>query len=553
MEKPHPDLSDTLSARHWAWLPLAAAVVIGLVWLILAFGQADAVQDDVRQHVAWLEAMRDPELFRGDFIASFFVSSNTPLFKGFYWLPAQAGISPLVMAKLYPVALTLLTAWLAWRFFLTTGIGGLAAALGAVLFVQGIWASDDIASATARAFSWPMLLAVLVCWRERRFLPGAGLGVVLALTYPSAAVFAGAMIGLAHLPDLRGRPAWPELRQRWAGPALIIAGMAAGAVFLLATGTAKGMVSLAEARAMVEFGPKGRTSFFGKGPLSYWLFSKRSGAMPETALRHAVLVVAAVAALVTWRRLPGTLKHMVLAAALAGFLLWAAAHLLLFRLYLPARFPLMGLRLALALLAGAGLAAWLLHLGERTRRAAVAALLAVPLLALAVPLKALNLINLPDAPTLMQALRSAPKDALVAGFSPDLDNIPSDVQRRVLTAREFHLPYNRAYVREMRARLGDTAQAVFADGPEGVRVLAARYGVTHLLIDRVEVTPEGVAHSWWRPILAQEGRLPACSAEACRVWALEPEQRRCVVAEDRQQTLLSVACLVIDDSRPQGE
>ncbi|MCH8685625.1 hypothetical protein [Pedomonas mirosovicensis] len=305
-------------------------------------------------------------------------------------------------------------------------------------------------------------------------------------------------------------------------------------------------MSADEARGMAEFQDGGRTAYFVANPVTFWLLAKRSGAVPEPVLRDILLIIAALLALLRWRQLPEPLRRLCLASALAGVILWAAAHVVLFKLYLPGRYSLIGLRVALGLLAGAGLAAWMPKLGRGGRSVVFAALIGLPLLALLVPPRALGLIGVAEAPAVVEAVRAAPKNTLVAGFAPDLDNIPALAQRRVLTAREYHLPYGREYVREMRERLGDTASAVFAGGPEGVRRLVSRYGITHLLIDRREVTPTGARQSWWWPILAQEKRLPDCGEEACRVWALT--QRRCVVAEEAGEVLLSAACLL----RPPG-
>jgi len=552
LQKPRPEAVRGQAARGWGWLPLAAAGMLGLVWLILAFAEPFGVQDDARQHAVWFEALRDPELFQNDFIAAFFVGNNTPIYKALYAVPASLGLSPLLLAKLYPVALTLLTAWLAFRFLLTTGIGAAGAALGAVLFVQGIWVSDDIASATARAFSWPMLMAVLVCWREGRALPGAVLGAVLSLTYPSAAVFAGGMIGLACLAQLLdGKKSIAELRALWTRPAIVVAGLFIGALAALATGAGGDVVSEAQARQMAEFNEGGRTAFFVANPVKYWLLSKRSGALPEPVLRHVLMLVAVLLAALRWKRLPQEARRLCLAAILAGLILWAAAHLTLFTLYLPGRYSLIGERVAFCVLAGAGLAAWLPQERRGLWRGMGAALVALPLLALAVPPRTLGLISVPEAPVLMAALSDTPKNTLVAGLSPDLDAIPASSLRRVLTAREYHLPYDMDYVLAMRERLADTAAAVFASGPEGVRALVQRYGVTHLIIDRAEVTPLGARQSWWWPVLAQDGRQPECTAASCRVWALE--QTRCVVAEQAGQVLLSAACLLTPSSAGSGD
>lgn len=537
MHGPQPSLAiEQRVHASWAWLPLAAAMVLGAVWLIIAFAEPFSVQDDARQHVAWLEAFRDPTLFQGDYIASYFVNSNTPVFKSLYQAVAWLGVSPLVAAKLFPVAITLLTAWLAFRFVRSLGVDGFASALGAALFVQALWFSDDLASATARAFSWPLMMAVLVAWRESRPLLGAVIGFVLSLTYPSAAVFAGALIGLVSLYD------WRNWRQAWAEPALVVSGLFLGALVTLALGAGGDLVSATEARRMAEFGDDGRTELFVSNPVTFWLLSKRTGLLPEPVVRHALALVAALAAAWHWRHVPVQARRICLAALAAGLVLWAAAHIVLFSLYLPGRYSLIGIRMVVCVLAGVGIAAWLQAAGPRLRMALTAVLIGFPLLALAVPPRALGLVSVPKAPAVLAALGNTPPQTLVAGISPDLDAIPAGVQRRVLTAREYHLPYNRAYGQEMRRRLAATAAAVFADGPVMLNVLHQRYGVDYLLLDREQIAPEGMQKSWWLPVLAQMKAAPRCTAESCRVWALE--QSACIVAEQNSQVLLSVDCLL---------
>lgn len=523
---------------RWLAVCMAGALCLAVVWLVMALADPLSVQDDVRQHIAWLEAVRDPRLFVDDPVARYFEASNTRAFKLLYILPAQLGVSPLLLAKLYPAVLTLLLAWTGFQVLRGFDLAPPAAGLGSLLLIQALWVTDDLACASARAFAWLWLTVMLLAWRRRAPVLAGAAGLMLGLTYPPVAVVGGCALGLVGLWQLtrRERPDW-----RLGLPMLgaLVAGTLAVA---LADGSGGPLVTAAEARGLAEFAADGRTPFFAASPVAYWLFGARSGALPVPGLRHGLALLATLIALALAGRLPVDLRRLAIAALAAGWMLWALAHAVLFELYLPARFALTGLRLAMALLAGWGLW-WLLgRLPVWPRRLLVGVVVLLPLVALLAPPSALGLVSRPLAPQVIMALRQLPPDTWVAGNSPDLDMVPALARRSVLATREYHIAYHRDYRETMRLRLADSMAATHASAPAPVALLRDRYSVTHLLVDRGAFTVQAVRQAWWYGILGQMGRLPACTPTACGDWVLR--QPACIVAEQNRQVLLSVDCLL---------
>ena len=88
--------TDKISNRQlifWFSFSLTCAAMFGLLGLRTAFSNPYVVQDDVRQHVFWMQRFLDPELFPNDLIADYFASVAQPGYKVVYQLGAGTGIN----------------------------------------------------------------------------------------------------------------------------------------------------------------------------------------------------------------------------------------------------------------------------------------------------------------------------------------------------------------------------------------------------------------------------------------------------------------------------
>ncbi|MDJ0531085.1 MAG: hypothetical protein QNJ70_01105 [Xenococcaceae cyanobacterium MO_207.B15] len=82
-------------------------------------------------------------------------------FKAFYWVIAQLGIEPLVLGKILPIFLALITTIYVFRFTLLI-FPVPAAGFWVTLFLnQNFWLKDDLISAAPRAFVYPLFAAFL--------------------------------------------------------------------------------------------------------------------------------------------------------------------------------------------------------------------------------------------------------------------------------------------------------------------------------------------------------------------------------------------------------
>src|ERR1044071_1781847 len=155
----------TKSSDRRAILFLALSVLFS-VWFARegmrqAFSGQYVVQDDARQHVFWMERFADPELYPRDLSADYFQTVAPFGYTALYRIIELPGIDPLLLNKLLPLVLGLITTGFCFGLCLRILRVPAAAFISALLLNQSMWMQDDLVSATPRAFLYPLLLAFL--------------------------------------------------------------------------------------------------------------------------------------------------------------------------------------------------------------------------------------------------------------------------------------------------------------------------------------------------------------------------------------------------------
>src|SRR5205085_2306481 len=139
-----------------------------------------------------------------------------------------------------------------------------------------------------------------------------------------------------------------------------------------------------------------------------------------------------------------------------SLVLWAAAHLLLFRFHLPSRYSQWALRIAIALSAGLSLVGLADFCSAARARffsilppLIAAVLLIYPHLGTKFPHDS-YIAGSPRA--LLDFLRAQPNECLIATLDQIGDNIPALTRHSIFVSAEHAIPYHLAYYREIRER-----------------------------------------------------------------------------------------------------
>jgi hypothetical protein len=378
-----PPRSFLALVRRQRWLEDVAVVVAAALatlhaeWRMLA--GSTVFQADATLHEYWMRRFQDPALFHDPLTDALLETGYSPeALRLLYWLASHV-VDPVLFGELLPVVLQPLAVWLVFRIVRAHVVWWPAAWISAALFLVP-WEIHRFSGGHSRAFAQPIvLLAVFLLLRRRNLaaalVPPAGL-----LLYPPASLVALAIVLLAALERKqrllvnRGRAAWA---------AVSLAGFAAVALTTRLVAGYHPLISEEEAHRYPEFGPGGQMHFFADSTLDY-LRQNYSGF--SLGAPGSLLAVAALFLLVVRPRNATLFRWEVWCMPIAALALFAAAHALLFRLYLPHRYTY-SLLPFFCIVIGVGLRPTLAAWAARTRillLAAAALPLALALLALTV-------------------------------------------------------------------------------------------------------------------------------------------------------------------------
>jgi hypothetical protein len=289
-------------------------------------------QGDTLIHEFWMRRFRDPGLFQGELIEALVKTGYIPVGdQALLWLGSRF-MDPVHTAELLSLVLFPFSAWLVFRIVRmhASWRGGPWIALALYCFS---FDALKFSGGHSRAFMIPLVLTMVYLLMRGRAAWAAVVPPIGILLYPSAGALTLALFGASALtwksgPRIdRGRLALAAL----AAVVTVVAFFTPRVVWDLSGD----VISAAKARSLPEFGEEGQMHFFRDDPWSYFS-SNYSGLYLRTSGSMLLIWVAGMALL-----RPGNVRMVrreVWLVPIVGLSLFVAAHLLLFRLYLPQRF-----------------------------------------------------------------------------------------------------------------------------------------------------------------------------------------------------------------------
>lgn len=510
-------------------LSLLVAIYFGGWSLGFAFSQPYRIQDDARQHVVWFQQFADPALFQHEFqqdwIARYFSAVAPAGYRSLYWIAAKLGINPIVFAKILPLLLALITTYYVYRAALIIFPVALQAFLSSLILNQQLWLNDDLSSATARAFVYPIFAAFLYYLLRQSIVPCLIAIALQGLFFPQLVLVQLGILTLRvvnwqnHRLELSRDYPFGELRSNRLNYLIWIGGAIVGTLtllpFLFKTSEFGRAITAAQMRLMPEYGLGGRNQYFGVNAIAFWL---RGG----SGLRIPVFptIIWAGFALPFLKRSRFSLsKSITPEVKILGQILTSSivcfglAHLLLLKLHFPSRYTYHTLRFILSIAAGIVLTVWIdagWQWFQQKRRNQQCSRIVKLKAGIAAVIAAIVII-VPAIPALFfqfqgwvtgqetavyQFLQTQPKQILVASLSPEANNLPAFAQRSTLTAREFALPHHPKYYSKIQERTIDLIRLQYlADLPE-VQQIIRKHQIDFLLIDRAAFTPDYLMQDW---------------------------------------------------------
>jgi hypothetical protein len=574
--QPASDSSETrVSVRSplvlWLSISLLVALYYGLVTIAHAFSYPLIVQDDVRQHVVWMQRFTDPALFPNDWIADYFQSVAPLGFKAVFAGAAKLGLPALTFVKILPLLLSLGTTVYLFFIFLELFPSPFGAFLSTLITNQLLWLNDDLISGTPRAFVYPIFAAFLYYLLRRSLLPCVLALGLQGLFFPHLMLVGTGVLTVALVKWRGNRLQLSRDRQDYVFWA---AGL--GVALLVILPFSRAMDSLGNPltydlmRSMPEHGLMGRNEYFGVPPLNFW-FNGRSGIrlqlFPSLSLVGLALPLLGRSRFAAMQHLTPKVRVLVdvLLASMGWFVL---AHLFLPRLYLPSRYNYHSFRIVLPLSAAIVFTVLIsqfwqkfgpklrgkvpLVKGDRTTLSILGCLAAVVTLVPLVPPLIYMLQNwqIAQTPAVYQFLANQPKSALVASLADEADNVPAFALRSTLVGREFALAYHPDYYQELQQRAIALLQLQYSPDPQAVQHVIENYGIDWIWIEDAAFQPDYLRMKDW---LVNSSFKPAvdeaiATLERGDTPAIVPLLNPCTVVRAERSRLLDATCVATGDT-----
>jgi len=501
-------------------LSLLVPIYFGGWSLWFALSQPFVIQDDGRQHVVWFQQFVDPALFQQafqqDWIARYFGTVAPAGYRLLYWGVAKLGINPIAFAKILPLLLALITTYYIYRAALIIFPIALQAFLSSLILNQQLWLNDDLSSATARAFVYPIFAAFLYYLLRRSLIPCLITIALQGLFFPQLVLVQLGILSLRLLKFQNQRFSFSRsslVYLLWIGGAIV--GTLTLLPFLLKTSEFGSAITAAQMRSMPEYGLGGRSEYFGVRPIAFWL---QGGSGLRIPVFPTIIWAGFALPLLKRTQLPRVkfiapevkILGQILLSSLSCFLL---AHFLLLKLHFPSRYTYHTLRFVLSIAAGIVLTVlidagwrwfqqkrhnqqcdWKVKLKVGTATFVAAIVIIVP----AIPALFFQFQGwvVGQETALYDYFKTQPKSILVASLSSEANNLPAFAQRSTLTGREFALAHHPQYYQEIQQRTIDLIRLQYLADTAEVNQLIRQYQIDFLLIDRNAFTPDYLRQDW---------------------------------------------------------
>lgn len=546
----------------WLSLSLIFASIYAGIALQKAFSNKYVVQDDARVYIFWMQRFSDPSLLPRDWLANYFQSVTPTGYAALYHLMSICGISPLLVSKILPAILGLITTF--YCFFVTLEIFPVpvTAFLSSLLFNQTLWLRDDLVSATPRSFISPLILAFLYYLLRGAWVPVCISIALLGLFYPLGVFLcAGILIVRLSIKILQFiQTSLPNYALFFRDNKGILITLSMALLVLLPYALNQSeygpTITANQAKTWPEFLPKGRIPFFDDShPLKFWLQGQHSGI--RLSLNPPIIITAFLLPILLQfrQRFPFIKKIRSNIRILAELILvsigcFFLSHALLFKLYLPSRYTLHTLPMVMSIASAISLTIIFERIFQWRQDKVSQKNHKKPWISLVGMSCGLLIFSsvvifyphlfwqkafpktgyvVGRLPTLYEFVKKQPKDTLIVSLANEVNNLPTFGRRSILAGQEYANPYHIGYYLKLRQTYQDLIQAQYSLDLAQVKNFINKYDVDFWLLDPLSFTLKEAKNKFiqqYQPAATnaleniESGKMPVLSniKKECTVW-----------------------------------
>ncbi len=507
-----------MESRNWK-LSLLFVLVSALIVYCWAHHAAltneYSINDDVRQQIFWMQQWQDPGLFPDDPLVRY-ARNYVPWGVKFLYYAASPLMNPVQFSKIVSGLIFLVTAGFLFGLgrALKDNLTGIL--LACTLFLCAGFL-DRISGGLSRGFAFPLLTGYLFFMTVGNLWAAGTMIFVQSLFNPYIMVLClvthGLFFAKNYLPLLIRRPRGDT----WAGSDtgagsesvrhafLVNIPVAAAAVlmalkYVVLQDTSFGdLVTWSDMAGKIEYTAAGRYGIVPVPSIFLELVRPFERILPFHEWGIPVSVIVAVFGSLgfiysvrVWRRRPdmvpfarlGTFAYLLSASVM----MYVAAYVSLFRLFLPRRYMEYSFTIFYCVLIAIGLRI-LIDTSVRKR------LIAVLIVSAAVVVGPVTLVNVglfdySEHESLYRFFRTVPRSSLSAGPPDIMDNVVTFGRRSALVTYELSHTWYRTYWKMIKKRSFDFFRAYYASDPEEIRRFSRANNVDYLVVRREDFPPK---------------------------------------------------------------
>lgn len=482
------------------------ALVIGINSQFSALTNKYVINDDVMQHVYWMQQFRDNNLFKNDLLTEY-AKNYQPWGYIFLYFILSFIIDPLILSKFLPIVLLIISTLYMYKLvkYITNTYTGF---LAAFIFMITPTFINKMSGSLPRAFGYPLVLIFLYYLIKKDYLKSSLCMILQSLFYPMMSLlstltylftFIKYKIKIIYLDR-------SNLKVQYFILAALICIFILGSKYLFYYNPSIGTTfSRGEMIGNPEFYKEGRYGVLPTAPLlteirinmsrGIWV-PKTLNKIPivlhinPTILRNITFLIMLLFFISEIIRKQLHFPLEILLLFFSSILMFKISDLFLFKLFLPERYiqfpvPIISL-IIYSIIIGQAITKIKIVGIKRFVQALVLILIFLDFNVN----KNIGLIDMSHNKDLYEYLNKLPEDTMIAAHPKSADGIPTFTQRKVYIKYELSHPFFDKYWETIKKRTNDFFNAYYAEDPKTIFNFCEKNDIDYLVVDRRHFSKE---------------------------------------------------------------
>ncbi|MFB0561847.1 MAG: hypothetical protein ACETWM_11655 [Candidatus Lokiarchaeia archaeon] len=488
------------------------AIGIGVMSQLPSFLNRYIINDDVMQHVYWMQQFRDGGLFKNDLLTVYAKNYQPWGFIALYYVFSFI-IDPMIISKIIPIVLFVVSSLYLFKLVseMTNNYTGF---LSASIFMAAPIYLDRMVGGLPRAFGYPLLIIFLYYLIKKEYLKSSLVLILQCLFYPivfllSMLTYLFAFIKMQHKKIFFDKPV---TKTKYFIIAIIICSFILCGKYVISYNPSIGKVVTKE--QMVGnpeyYYSKGRFNllptppvlqsikqYLKKGMVFSQIFDKPTKMVsinPGGLNSEIIFLIILLFLALEIKRKKLLLPIEIILLFLSAILMHIISVLFLFRLAFPSRYLMYSLPLITLIICTIAIGQLVIKIKSARIKRTFQILILILVFLNIDHQYSVGLINMSDKKDLYNYLNSLPKKTMIVAHPGLADGIPTFAQRKVFIKYELSHPVFDNYWKTIKKRTVDFFNAYYSENTLLIYDFCKQNGIDYFIVDKKHFTEKYLNH-----------------------------------------------------------